>query len=65
VQLCEGLVRLHLVPVLGKLAMADIKEGTAHEPVAEREQLSIPGEMIRSTHHAVLVPICRTAPAAR
>jgi integrase len=28
VQLYEGLVRLHLVPVLGKLAVADIKEGT-------------------------------------
>jgi integrase len=26
-QLYEGLVRLHLVPVLGKLAVADIKEG--------------------------------------
>ena len=28
VQLYEGLVRLHLVPVLGKLAVADIREGT-------------------------------------
>jgi len=27
VQLYEGLVRLHLVPLLGKLAVADIKEG--------------------------------------
>jgi len=28
IQLYEGLVRLHLVPVLGQLAVADIKEGT-------------------------------------
>jgi len=28
VQLYEGLVRLHLVPVLGKFTVADIKEGT-------------------------------------
>jgi Phage integrase, N-terminal SAM-like domain len=28
VQLYEGLVRLHLVPVLGKLAVSDIQEGT-------------------------------------
>ena len=27
-QLYEGLIRLHLVPVLGKLAVADVKEGT-------------------------------------